>query len=413
MSMLVVPGVSGFESNAMRLMQAVRSALATLLEAVRTDATRPQHMSRQFGLNKNLTWKLSKILSDPAPETFVRHLPGRPGLAIFLRTMQQASAPAAELAAFSRAIDEYETYVRETAGDREKFGAMLAGLDGGEAQREEDSRKLSFQGNCATWGVQTRLHLSVHVALPSKVKDRVDLVVVSGFVDFHRLRADVSWPLALARTGSDSGGVAAPGAFEPLDPLVAPDELPILHAFSSEPAPHLRTSAATGGGMRYEICEGPIGRMNAVSCLIGRVSKAAVSPWSSESERWGEHVVSLTTPTELLVHDVFVHRDLPLAREPESAAPTARLYNQLPGFVNYPAGSRDQGLLPLSEPIVALGSPPDLALPEYPRYGELIEHICARAACAVGDLAGFRLRLRYPPMPALAVLRYPLARPPR
>jgi len=378
------------------------------MDAVNADVTRPQEISRQFGLNKNLTWKISKILSDDSPEAVVRHLPGRPGLAILMRTLEKAGAPASERVAFERAVDEYDAFIRDHAGDRDTLGVMVASFGGPQLQREEDSRRLSFQGNSATWGVQARLQLSVHLVLPSRQTGRMDIVVVSALVDFRRLRADVVWPIAVVRSASDSGSPLVAQA-EPLDSSVVPGEAPLMHRFSSLPASMLRAAPGASGSRRYELRPGSVGRMSVVTCVVGRVNRGIVSPWKTETDEWGEHFVSLNTPAELLIHEIWMHRDLPLARPPASALPTAHVYGQLPGVPAYPSDARDQGLLPISatcQSVETLGAD---SLPEFPQYSELIEAACVAVGCHAGEFSGVRLRLPYPPMPALAVIRYPLA----
>ena len=93
--------------------------------------------------------------------------------------------------------------------------------------------------------------------------------------------------------------------------------------------------------------------------------------------------------------------------------PTAHLYSLLPGGPVYPSCSRDRGQLLLREPLIHLGAwPPDLVTPEVPRYRQLVQFVANRLNCTLKDFEGYRIKMRYPPVPALALLRHELPEKP-
>ncbi len=404
---------SSFEASARVVIGEVRASLAALLESVGADATRPQTVSRQFGLNKNLTWKVSKVLGEESPQVAVTHLPGRPGMEILLQTFQQAGAPAERLTSLRSAIAALDQLVRTHAGNRETLAVMLGSFSERTEpllmQKEEASRKLCYQGNSAIWGALARVQLSSHFVVPSVDPGRLDVAVVSGLIDFRRLRSDVAWPIATMRVGHDDGKGPSPLASRPLDPEVAAGEPPILREFCSQPIIPLRAEDGPAAHTRrFEISEGPVGNTAATTCILGRISPSLVSAWRTEEDRFGEHFTSLITPVETLVFDVFVHASLPLGTPPASEAPTISVYSQLPGVPAYPQGPRDRGLLPISEEIASIASLAQRQISDLPDYERIVERVCRVAGCSIDDFRGYRFRLRYPPMPALAVVRYPL-----
>jgi hypothetical protein len=123
--------------------------------------------------------------------------------------------------------------------------------------------------------------------------------------------------------------------------------------------------------------------------------------------------VQMTTPAEVFVFDLYVHRDASLLGTEEGAdAPEVNLYSLLPGAPPYPLAGRERGRLPLREPLIDLGgarSPgggaPDAILPEFARYNQAVEMIFTRLGWSASDFHGYRPKMRYPPIPALAVLR--------
>jgi len=87
------------------------------------------------------------------------------------------------------------------------------------------------------------------------------------------------------------------------------------------------------------------------------------------------------------------------------------LFSELPGGPKYPSDGDDLGQLPFHEAVQDLGvGPPELITPEIPRYSELAEKAAASLGYPLSDFRGYRLRLNYPPIPSLAILRHTLAK---
>ena len=59
-----------------------------------------------------------------------------------------------------------------------------------------------------------------------------------------------------------------------------------------------------------------------------------------------------------------------------------------------------------------LGRPAVVATGDIRRYREMAAFACERMGWDVSDLRGYRLTLRYPPIPALPVMVYPQLEPP-
>jgi hypothetical protein len=254
--------------------------------------------------------------------------------------------------------------------------------------------------------VQAKLQLCVNIVSPSNESaDWADVAWLSGLVDFRRLRGDVCWTIASARKADDAGSVLPLGNVTPLDPHFATDGLaPLLGEWCSQPLPEIRTQVSSDGLVRYQLVEGPIGNTAATTCVIAILGRRFVRRTRTAGDTIGEHNVRLYTPVELVVHDLFIHRALTYAMRPEGL-----LYSQLPNLSSYPEGGRDQGLLPMPERILDLGGgPPDVVLPEFPRYRRMIQSVFEATTWDPRDFHGFRLRMRYPPIPTMGVMRYEL-----
>jgi hypothetical protein len=195
------------------------------------------------------------------------------------------------------------------------------------------------------------------------------------------------------------------GSIVPMDPLLAPTDSPILKQFSSSPLPALRQTQAQGNITRFELTEGPIGNTGSATCILGWVARGISGKYKAEGDTFGEHIVRLSTPVEVLYHDLYVHRDLAFAMRPE-----VFIYSDLPGGPTYPYDGLDRGQLPVMEDMVDLGEgPPNAAAADLPNYRQMVDFGVERMGWTLKDFHGFRFRLRFPPIPTLCLYRYELA----
>lgn len=390
------------------VLQGLRSSLLAVLSAAGADATRPQEMARQFGLNKNLTWKLSRVIRESDALAALAHMPGRPGLRIFLEAMEKSGATAEALDQVKRSIAELDALVRTHSGDRETLEAMVGGIGGASAAaRSEAQRKLAFRGNSATWGVQARVQVSCHFAAPSvSSPDLLDVAIVAGLVDFRRLRADTPWAVAtISRVADDFSPQSARG-FQAVEPeYQGADLAPLMPEFCGRPMPTVRLGPGQRPQLqRIELVEGPVGNTGATTCIAGWCHRGQVARYRSEEDGYGAHQVVLSTPVELVFHDLYVHRSLAFAHSPKVA-----MYNQLPSGP-MPGNPMDPAAtMPLHEGITRLGAfPPDVVTPELAWYPRMMEHVSGRLGWKLDEFVGFRVRMAYPPIPTRLSLMYQL-----
>jgi hypothetical protein len=198
--------------------------------------------------------------------------------------------------------------------------------------------------------------------------------------------------------------------FEPLDPesVAANGGVPLIREFCSSPIPELRATDTNENVRRFELPEGSVGSTSAVTLFTGWTYRNASLRRRTDDEPLREHLLSLSTPAEFLLSDLFVHKDLAFARRA-----SAHLYSQLPGAISYPNGPRSRGLLPMLEPIQDLsGCPVHPTTSEVSQYGRLVQKVIRRLGFSVNDFYGLRILLRYPPIPAMLVYRYELPEAP-
>ncbi len=393
-----------FTAEFERTLHGLRASLTEVLAAIGADPGRPFRMAGALGLNKNLAWKVARIVNAPSGYEAVQHVPGPGGIKILLAALAKHGAGERELDELRGALDAFDRMVRVHSGDRATLELMLGSIapDRVDPQRLESNRKLSFQGNSATWGVQARVRVGVQLIAPSADNpEEVDVGTVAGFLDFRRLRP-TAWPLLMniGYSEDDRGEPAhRPLAGDPNDP-------PLLRDFCTSPLPEIRT-VPRPDGKTYELCEGPVGHTAASNCIFGWLARNVGSAYREGDEyEVAELMVQLNTPVEILVHDFLVHRELPFR-----GAPELHLYSLMHGPVPFPLWKQEHHRIPCAETLEELGEgPPLMPTPHVPRHRELVQTACAGAGWDLADFRGYRLVMRYPPIPTMPVLSYPLAK---
>jgi hypothetical protein len=280
------------------------------------------------------------------------------------------------------------------------------GLSGTGGQLEA-SRQMAFQGNSGIWGVQVRTRLTSSFVVPSKTPGRVDGALIGGLIGFRCLRPGVSWPLFRFQSYNDDGTLR-PQAGETLEESGEPGPLPaLIRKFSSQNLPPI-TSSRIGNIIEHVLQPTTVGNLGAFDCFFSHIVRGQTR-YKDADNSFGEFGSSVTLPLESMVFDLFIHRDLELI-EP----PSVTVFGRPAGGPDDASTHRETYKIPIHEKCVELvGQPPVIVTPLVPRYPELVALVTARLGHGLNEFRGFRVTLKYPPMPATVVLRWPLPDAPR
>jgi hypothetical protein len=398
------PASAPFEDDLRSTAGAVREAIVDLMASAGADPNRPRELARQLGLRTGLSWKICKVVQETDLYAAVPHIPGAPGFKLVFEAFEKSGAPEPAVAAARNASRAFQRMVDTHSGDRQTLMTMLGQIapERTNAQLEAD-RKLGFVGNSSTWGVQERLTLGTQIVAPSReTPGMVDIAGLVGHCDVRRLRRSAGWVLLKSLSYNDDGSLRE-DAHIPIDPTVEQGNgLPLLRDYC-EALPEIR-EISIPSGRRFELSEGPVGHTAAFTCVFGSFDRQFASGYRDERNRFGEHPILVHTPSELLIADLFVHRDLAFELPPEPL-----LYSCLFGGVDATWPPREADRMPLTVPVHDLGRPASAATPHVPRYPQMLKLVYDRLGWDQQDFHGYRLLMPYPPIPTALVLRYGLA----
>ena len=398
------PPMTPFPEHARGVLRSLRGAFSELICDVGVVPQDPQELARACGLNKNLAWKVAKLIQTDDPAMAIQQMPGASGVAIFLRKLERAGARSELLKIARESIQNFEEFVKLHSGDRatlEMMGSVLS--DSGRQQRDEYHRKLLFQGGSYVWGAQARVILKVGIMGLGCERGLADFLSLSAVIAFRRLRPDVTWTMAARRAHSDDGNPMYPPGPEPIDPRSGGDEnAPLMLDFCSRPLPQLRRVTATTG-INFELPEGPVGNTGALTCVTGTIHRG-LPYYRTPSDSMGVHQVNCDLPAELLLFDLFIHNSFTFAMPPNMA-----LHSDLSVYGPHRVSTSDSKRLPIYETLQDLGSGPlPLATPDVANYNQMVRAMFDRVGWSPSDFHGYRVRIAYPACPASVTLSYEL-----
>ncbi len=396
-----------FETHFASVLEDLRGALTDLYHAVGVDPDDPQTVSRALGFHRNLAWKFTRLMKSAHSGNPLPYLPGGAGFDRALAAFERAGAPTDRLAAVSSARAAFDGMVQTHAGDRATLELMLDSTGLAEAgETLEVSRKLAFQGNSGIWGVQARARFRLLLVRPNPERpDLLDMAQASGLIDLRRFRPGASC-LLFDRLLFNDDGTHRETVVEPFDKDSGGQQDNLLwKRFCSDPLPAVRVTP-TRLGARHELVGDRVGNSGRADCVHGGIMRRFAPRYRDENNHIGEFSASIGAPTENLLFDVLVHRDL--ASELILSPALERQEHVDPQRL--PSGQP----IPFSESIRRQGATPSrLATPLIPRYREIVEQVYANTGWDPAEFEALRFEMKCPPLPSTILLRYPLPERPQ
>ncbi|USN99780.1 MAG: hypothetical protein H6810_03730 [Phycisphaeraceae bacterium] len=388
--------------------QGIRGALTDLLVSVKADPTKPQEIARRFKINKNLAWKVSKIITVTDPHAVISNLPGTAGMDTILSAFEAAGAPEPHLTAAREAFGSFDRMVEVHVGDRSTLQLVLSSKAPRRVPPEHlhQTRKMAFQGNSCIWGIQSRVRLASFFLAPNPNDPAMlDTASLSGMIDVRRLRSNASVPLLVRFAYNDDGSIRQAPPVDSIDPASADDPLHLMPEFCSDPLPEF-VPVEGAGFMRYQLAPGPIGNYGLNTWVYGEFTRRFASIYRDEHNLYGEHAAIVQTPTEWMICDLQVHKSLAFAMTPRAVQYAQHTPSP------QPAGSDEYDRLPMAERIEPIGQcPPVTATPLLPDYPDMVRRVYDRLGWDATDFHGFRLTMKYPPMNTYVIIQHDLAEP--
>ncbi len=363
-------------------------------------------ISERLGVHRKLAWQIRNVAYSPDPFVAARFIPTPAGIETLLASLTQLGAPPAQRERLAAAAEAFESLLKAHAGDRASLEMLVDSLtEDAPRPAEEKWRERAFQGNSFIWGAQARTLLSASALNFSKNRrDWFDAFQVRGLIGLRRLRPNVHWIIGQAAVIDD----AAPQRRlerTPLDPDGAAQSqgVPLMLEFCSRPAPAVRRRPADPGLLNDELLPAPVGFAGQQTIVTGEMLRELGPVYATPGNERLLFGAVVRTPVEVFIYDQFVHRGLFPGVERELC---------IFGELNSPITQDERDRLPTAERIEHLGRGLTAARSaEVPGYQQMLRAAFAAAQWDPEEFEVYRVRMKYPPMPASVVIRHEL--PPR
>lgn len=399
--------VKPFEDECQSSLGALRASLIELCDDLGTDPEAPQEIARRLGVNKTLTWSVSRMMRASSYVEALPHVPGTAAMEQFLKAAEKHGANRYRVSTVRAAAIELQDLVAKHFDDRGTLDLVLDGVDNPLNSGLEGSRKLAFRGNSGIFGVQAKTRTMTGFLAPNRDDPtQLDMVIVAGYVGFRRLRGNVKWPLFRIRSWGDSKDAPITSltqGWQPVDPK-SHGKQALMPEFCSQSMQSL-SEELSADGLNLILEPGPVGNHGAVNCFRGEFCRAAAPRYAERENDIGELGVSITTPSEDMIIDVLYHKDLDFVGQAECL-----VYGQLfsHGMKTDSPQTADT-LLPIRPvPSRLLGRPPVVSSPLVPRYSEMVKFVSERLGWEQSDFQGLRIHMDFPPLGSSVLVRFPL-----
>lgn len=373
----------------------LQDALSTLVSELGRRGVRDQRSIREvLQLSQPVVSRLLASVRGGDPLTTLNSVPGQEALRQMLRGASAADVDRDCTTKVAAAVDELGHFIDADFGDRAAFDAVLSDwVVESRGAFEARHKAAAFKAMSALRGVQADVVLSAGIIFPTPGAENFSSVGIDALLGCRRTR-----PSGLLR--NVGSWFVPPGAHHTVTSLegrpIAKASDMLLAGFSTVTPDLVETVQHSSVFVETTISGLPLGRSDnapgvdyVCGQLLSNFNRRRRSSDSSTAGIGGH----AEPPCEYFIVDVWLHDEV----WPDSRAEVHIFDTVVRGAAHPNDAARRNDRLDMVETVQSLGSGPDaFRLPEYPRYGELLRHVCAVAGVDTARLRGFRCKIRYP-----------------
>lgn len=382
--------VLGFEFAAQEVLARLQDALAALLRLSGTDIRKAADVERAFGIDHRLGWQVYRIVHAPNPLAAGSHVPAKVSVTKLLKAAAKRGIASEVTATVAEAFKDVEHLVREHAGTRAEFDALIASAVPDARERSAlASRESLYHASRMIRGASMRVALYSHMVYPNAERSELlDECNLMGNLGLQRIRrASVIETSAAFRDPQGARIRTISGL-----PITEATDV-TLPQFCSAPTP--RVAARPGKSWTRFVLEGEdVGVKAAVDCVCCDYLPAGRSRFATESRGLIGAAYIPDVPAQRQVVDLLVHDEVVLPQTPD-----VRIYEVVPhgmlAAVPDPDRELDRVAIELEARPLGRGLN-GLRCPHVPTYPDMVAYICRERGWDPNRLTGFRLEIEYP-----------------
>jgi hypothetical protein len=380
--------IAVFTAQAVDAYLKARESLVAWVRAFPKPIRRPRDLQLVSQLDYTLCWQIITVTKS-AGLGGAAYIPGPVSLKRMIAESQRQRLPEEVVATLKEGLGQFYDAAKAHADSRAGFGSMIAAVTSGDSI-ELSTRKNAYRFESEIWGRQLGVIHQLVAITARPTPSTVSSLLVSSSLNCRRLRPNAArsfWGYYEPPEGPAIEANFQPFEEEAFKSLGAP----LMPQFCSSPLPKLRMAHYDNGWTHAEVEEDGIGRRSAVDVVFGVrlpqdiLTEGIQTPYAATTS------ARLSSPTELLVMDLMVHR--PSFGEIE---PQLIVHANSPGS-NRLAVARQVQQLQIDAPINRLVSTPEgFQDRDAVRAPEIVQYLIDREPLTLTDYDCFRVRIPFP-----------------
>lgn len=381
---------ASFEIAAQEVLARLQDALTALLSGSGQDIRKAADVERVFGIDHRLGWQVYRIVNAPSPLAVGMHVPAKVSVAKLLKAAGKQGVASEITQGVADAFDDFERLVREHAGTRVEFDALIASALPDEQERSSlTSREALYHAARTIRGASMRLALFSHIVYPNAENpELLDEANLMGNFGLQRIRRGSVIETSAAFADPAGSRLRTIGG----KPITEATDV-TLAQFCTSPIP--RVAARPGQQWTRFVLEGDdVGMKAAADCVFCDYLPAGRSCYATKERGLIGAAFIPDVPAQRQVVDLLVCDGVVNAQTPELG-----IYEIVPHgmLARIPDADRELDRVQIQIEARLLGRGlSSLRCIHVPRYVEMVAYICQQRGWDPNRLTGYRLEIEYP-----------------
>lgn len=381
---------------------AIAEHLSLLIDSLPATPSGPQRLADELGLTVATASRVLSAISQSHPIAVFKLLPGPTPLRKLVESAVERGASRAASERSLATLDDYESLIRDDAGDVSAFKAMISTwLPDGQREFAHTRRRTVFRALRELRGFSSNVEIASHVLWPSAEPGLLNGVTIAAMLGLDRARPDAHVRLMTRHSrppggsGSESPPISGERWPEPAEPRWRENftQTIRLDEFCTAPPAPLHFERF-GDDMQYSLGSTGFGPKASVDLVLAELranyrTHQVVEPGSKRPNFF----MIPSSPMRMMVFDLILHRDV----YPAHPAELLGYDTTMRGSADVNDASRTADVIPIDEELLEVGPGVErLRLPEFPKYSELLRSVTNTLGLAPEEFRAFRVKHAFP-----------------
>lgn len=379
-----------FEQAAATVLGRLQHAMADLLAAAPEEVRKAADVERIFDIDHRLGWQVYRIATAREPMAAGTYVPARVSVERLIKAAARKGVAESVALEVNLAFEQFETLVKQHAGTRTDFDALISSAIPEEQHRMSlASREALFHAARNIRGVSMRTALLTHIIHPNvefpELLDGCHLVGNFGLQRVRRGAMIETSALFRDQTGSKIRTIDGQPITESTDVM--------LPKFCSIPTPTIAVHRGERGA-RFVLEGEDVGIQAAADSVFADYLPAGRSRFAVPERPLIGAGHATDAPARWQVIDLLVADGVVPTQEPD-----VQVYDIVPHgqLIKVPDPDRDLDRVAFQPTARSLGRGVDrFRCLQVPRYQEMLKFICESRSWNPASFHGYRVEIEYP-----------------